>query len=86
MKQCACWQQWKDEEEFHWRWKGLGQRQSVCRDCQRLGKDHHEHHTEEVRAKASVTEKKAREEATRSIYVYLLYPTCADSEEYNFAV
>ena len=87
MKQCARCGEIKDEEEFNWRWKALGRRQSVCRDCQRLqGQEHYERHTEAVRAKASVTKKKAREAAERFVYEYLSYQTCADCGEYDFAV
>ena len=76
MKRCARCGEEKDEEEFNYRWKALGRRQSVWRDCQRLpDKDHHERHTEEVRAKASVTKKKAREEAET---VYLPMPLPQD--------
>jgi protein-arginine kinase activator protein McsA len=33
MKHCPQCQQWKNEEEFSWRYQGLGIRQRVCADC-----------------------------------------------------
>jgi hypothetical protein len=33
MKQCVTCKQWKDEEEFNWRYKALGIRHPTCREC-----------------------------------------------------
>ena len=35
MKQCVICLQWKDEIEFSWRYKLLGIRYAMCRDCQK---------------------------------------------------
>lgn len=87
MKRCARCKQWKEEEEFNWRWKNRGVRQSVCRDCQ-VGdrRDWYETHIEEEKARTADLKKKAREEAERFIYEYLSYAVCADCGEYDFAV
>ncbi len=53
MKQCARCGEYKDEEEFNWRWKSLGVRQSICRDCQSVRRwEHYERHQEEEKARS----------------------------------
>ena len=39
MKQCVCCLQWKDENEFNWRYRVLGIRYGTCRDCQKRHQD-----------------------------------------------
>ncbi len=52
MKRCARCFQYKDESEFNWRWKALGVRQSICRDCQRLSRrEHYERYQESEKAR-----------------------------------
>jgi hypothetical protein len=75
----------KDEEEFSWRWKALGRRQSICKSCQRQRsadwyQEHREEHIERTRAgKAG-----AIETAQRFIYDYLSRSVCADCGEYHY--
>ena len=67
--------------------ESAGRWQSICRDCRRLqSHEHYERHIDAVRAKASVSKKRAREEAERFIYEYLSYQTCLDCGEYDFSV
>ena len=87
MKRCARCGEIKDEEEFNWRWKALGKRQSICRGCQRLSRrEHYERHQKEEIARAYGVNKKRREEAQRFIYEYLSYQVCKDCGEYDFSV
>ena len=75
----------KDEEDFSWRWKALGIRQSICKSCQRQKsagwyQEHREEHIE--RSKKGRAE--AVEAAQRFIYEYLSNSTCKDCGEYNY--
>ncbi len=87
MKQCARCGEYKDEEEFNWRWKSLGVRQSICRDCQSIRRrEHYERHQEEEKARSYEITKRRREEADRFIYEYLSVHPCVDCGEYDFSV
>ena len=87
MKHCARCKEFKREEEFNWRWKMLGRRQSICRDCQRLQRrEHYECHQEAEIARSYEITKRRREEADRFIYEYLSNSKCADCGEYDFSV
>ena len=87
MKQCANCKEWKDEAEFNWRWKDLGVRQSVCRDCSRQrSKDFYDEHREDEIARTAEVTKQRREDAQRFMYEYLSNRTCVDCGEYDFAV
>lgn len=87
MKQCARCKQWKEDEEFNWRWKDRGIRQSVCRSCQ-VGdrKEWYYSHADAEKARTRALKKKAIEEAQYFIYDYLSNATCADCGEYDFTV
>ena len=77
MKQCANCKEWKDEAEFNWRWKDLGVRQSVCRDCSRQrSKDFYDEHREDEIARTAEVTKQRREDAQRFMYEYLSNRTC----------
>ena len=87
MKRCARCKQWKDEEEFNWRYQGKGIRQSICRQCsQGQRREHYERHTEEVKEKSRATRNKARHEAEVFVYEFLSNSRCADCGEYDFSV
>ena len=87
MKQCARCKQWKDESEFNWRWQEKGIRQSLCRDCQHEQvREHYKRNTENIKAKAAESKRKAREEAERFVYDYLSNSICKDCGEYDFSV
>jgi len=54
MKQCPRCGKWKAEEEFNWRWKEKGVRQSVCRSCQVANrKDRYDAHAETEKARTA---------------------------------
>jgi hypothetical protein len=87
MKTCARCGQVKDDEEFNWRWRALGVRQSICRDCQRLARrEHYERHQEAEKVRTHEITKERRERADRFIYEYLSYQRCVDCGEYDPAV
>lgn len=87
MKRCARCGQVKAEEDFNWRWKEKGVRQSICRTCQ-VGdrREWYENHLEAEKDRARILKHKAVAEAQYFIYTYLSYSTCADCGEYDFAV
>ncbi len=73
----------KDETEYSWRWKALGKRQSICKDCQREKsaqwyQEHREEHIERTRRSKAEAIEKARE----FIWDYLSHSICADCGEY----
>jgi hypothetical protein len=87
MKRCARCKEYKEEEEFNWRWKMLGRRQSICRDCQRLQRrEHYERHQKAEIARSYEITKRRREEADRFIYQYLSSHQCVDCGKYDFSV
>jgi len=82
MKVCVSCQLPKEEEEFNWRWKALGIRAKICRDCQHghqrtWYQDHQEQEKERVRRRRV----KAREEAREFVYQYKLTHPCVDCGE-----
>ena len=87
MKSCARCGLVKDDDEFNWRWKSLGVRQPICKDCSKLQR--HEHYLRyqgaEIARTYEVT-KERRERAKRFIYEYLSVHRCVDCGEYDFAV
>ncbi|MGE5223372.1 MAG: hypothetical protein ACM3PY_13115, partial [Omnitrophica WOR_2 bacterium] len=86
MKKCARCGIYKDEEEFNWRWKALGRRQSICRDCQKLSRrEHYQRHQSEEIARVHASTKRRREEAERFIYEYLSVHPCVDCGEYDYS-
>lgn len=87
MKQCARCGQFKDEEEFNWRWKDKGVRQSVCRSCSVSDrKDWYDAHAETEKERTRKIKQQAIEEAQRYIYEVLSNSVCQGCGEYDFAV
>src|SRR5512139_1649024 len=77
MKQCNMCFQWKEEEEFNWRWKALGIRQPACRECHKiLRAKWYESYKEQHRVNVHARKKLVREEAREFIYQYLLEHPC----------
>ena len=82
MKTCVTCQETKNEEEFNWRYKSLGVRAKICRDCQSGHQrtwylDHQDQEKERVRRRRV----KAREEAREFVYQYKLSHPCQDCGE-----
>jgi hypothetical protein len=75
---CNHCQEWKDPEEFNWRYKALGIRNPACRDCQHaFNKDYYEgdakeRHLQQVKERTEA----ARDAAREFVYQYLLSHPC----------
>jgi hypothetical protein len=80
--QCVTCQEWKDEEEFNWRYKSLGIRHPTCRECHKPFRKNwyqgnKERHLEQVKARKQETRKAARE----YVWNYLLAHPCTECRE-----
>lgn len=77
-KNCNHCGQYKDEEEFNWRFKSLGVRHKTCRECMASFQkkyfqgDAHDRHLQQVKER----KKAAREVAREYAYQYLLAHPC----------
>jgi hypothetical protein len=82
-KKCNHCQQFKDEEEFNWRFKSLGKRHPTCRDCQHefnkayYEGDAKERHLQQVRERTEL----AREAAREYVYQHLINHPCEECGE-----
>ena len=86
-KECSTCRLDKDEEEFSWRWKALGVRQSICKTCQRQkSADWYQEHREEHIERSKRGRAEAVEAAQRFIYEYLSKSKCVDCGEYDYSV
>jgi len=83
MKQCNHCLEWKEEEEFNWRYKSLGIRHPTSRECQKpfrrqwYAGSAKERHLENVKER----KKRVREEAREFVYQYLLTHPCQSCGE-----
>ena len=83
MKKCNHCGEWKDEEEFNWRYKSLGVRHPTCRTCAHsFNKDYYEgdakeRHLQQVKERTEA----AREVAREYVIQYLLTHPCAECGE-----
>jgi hypothetical protein len=82
MKQCNHCGEWKNEEEFAWRWKKLGKRQSACRDCRKKqnAASYHKHKTQRKR-NVREYKREVRKNARAYIWDYLSTHPCVDCGE-----
>ena len=77
-KQCNHCLEWKDEEEFSWRWKNLGIRNKACKKCmvefnrRYYQGEEGERHLQQVKARTDA----ARAAAKEYVYQYLLTHPC----------
>jgi len=84
---CRNCDKWKEEEEFSWRWKKLGIRQPLCKECDKVRRrKHYDAHAEEERARSGQVTTNRRNRATYFIYEYLSNHPCVDCGEYDPAV
>ena len=61
MERCARCGEWKDEDEFNWREKAIGRRQSLCRVCSReQSREFYERNQEAEKARNYVITKERR--------------------------
>ena len=82
MKQCSTCKEWKDEEEFNWRYKALGVRHPTCRECHKdfrknWYEGNKETHLEQVKAR----KREARNVAREYVYDYLSTHPCTECGE-----
>ncbi len=87
MKKCVTCLQEKPEEEFNWRYKALGVRARICRECQKK----HQHtwyidHRTQERDRTRRKRMRATEEAREFIYSYLSKHPCVDCGEKDLRV
>lgn len=81
-KQCTKCGEWKDEEEFNWRWKALGKRHAECRECHKITKGSYYEKNKEKYIAGVMLSKTARREAARQfIYDYLAAHSCVECGE-----
>ena len=88
MKQCNHCLEWKDEEEFNWRYKSLGVRHPTCRECaHKFNKNYFEGNAKEKHLK-QVKERKiaAREVSQQYIWDYLSIHPCTQCGESDSVV
>ncbi len=81
---CSVCGQEKPGEEFAFRWKALGKKNSACRECQakrghRWYEEHKQEHLENVRKR----KEQARQEARNFIWDYLSNSICVSCGEYD---
>ena len=82
MKVCVSCQLPKEEEEFNWRWKALGIRAKICRECQSgHQRTWYESHREQEKERVRKRRIKVRDEAREFVYSYLLSHPCVDCNE-----
>ncbi len=81
-KQCTKCGQWKDEEEFSWRWQSLGKRHSECRECHKIMRqNYYENNREKYISGVMASKNARREEGRYFINDYLLTHSCVDCGE-----
>lgn len=82
MKRCSRCQQLKDEEEFAWKNKLLGKRQSACRECRRVI-DRTLHEQRDALQKAQDYERNRNRVRAAQVFVwnYLREHPCVDCGE-----
>ena len=78
MKKCDHCKQYKEDEEFNWRWKNLGIRHKTCRECMKefnkryFKGDAHERHLQQVKERKAA----AREVSREYVWDYLTKHPC----------
>lgn len=83
MKRCNSCLEWKEEEEFNWRYKSLGIRHPTCRECQKEFRKNwyegsaKERHKENVHAR----KREVRDLARDYVLSYLLAHACIECGE-----
>ena len=88
MKRCQKCHIEKDQEEFSWRWKALGKRDDICKECRKIYNKEYfngpakERHLEQVRERKQV----AREVARDYVMSYLASHPCEQCGESDVRV
>ena len=82
MKQCVTCHEWKEEEEFNWRYKSLGIRHPTCRECHKeYRKEWYEGHKEEHLENVKVRKNEVRQLAREFVWDYLSEHPCSECGE-----
>ena len=77
MKQCVTCGEFKEEEAFNWRYKALGQRHKICRDCQsQHAKNWYDSHREQHIENTRKNRDRVREETRDWVWEYLKTHPC----------
>ena len=81
---CVTCGEWKEEDEFNWRYKSLGIRHPTCRDCHKPFRKNwyevnKERHLEQVKARKH----EARNVAREYVWQYLSTHPCVECGESN---
>ena len=83
MRQCNRCGEWKEEEEFNWRYKSLGVRHPCCKECQRTFRRSWYEGSAKERHLENVKERKhrVRDEARQYVWLYLTTHACISCGE-----
>ena len=82
MKQCVTCLQWKKEDEFNWRFKHLGQRHKICRDCQHIHqRKWYENHKKEHIGNVAHYRRELKRSVRDYVFEYLKTHPCVDCGE-----
>ena len=82
MKQCVTCHEWKEEEEFNWRYKSLGIRHPTCRECHKeYRKEWYEGHKEEHLENVKIRKNEVRQLAREFVWDYLSEHPCSECGE-----
>src|SRR5690349_9880870 len=88
MKKCDHCKQWKEDEEFNWRYKTLGLRHNTCRECKHGFDKKYFNGPAKERHLAQVRDRKqaARETAREYLLNYLAIHPCSQCGETDVRV
>ena len=88
MKRCQKCHVEKDEEEYVWRWKALGKRDDICKECRKAYNKEYFNGPAKEKHLQQVNERKqhAREFAREYVLSYLVTHPCSECGEADIRV
>jgi len=87
MRRCIRCNEWKDRTEFNIRNQDKGYLQSVCKSCQQeQGRERYINDPDNVKVINKTSRQRARDEAKRFVYEYLIQKSCEDCGERDLTV
>jgi len=82
MKQCVTCLEFKDDSDFNWRFKSLGQRHKICRDCQNNhSRNWYKRHKEEHAQRVKDNRYRVKQETREYAWDYLSTHPCIECGE-----